>query len=273
MDIIRQRIDATGVSESEINTQGANNIVVSIPGKPDQQTISRIEAAAKLTFRPCSTRSGDRHGRRREVRLHRVADAVLAPASLPATPTAKPTNASDLNWASPRLQDLYTNYNCKAPDDVTRLPDDQPLVTCDQAGTSKFILGPVEVSGADISNATRAWRPRRRAPRRRVGRQPDVQRRGHQGLQHGDEPSGQAAAAAEPVRDRPRRQRDHGATTNSAITNGKAQISGSFTAESAKTLADQLKYGALPINFKVQSNENISPPSVPRSSSVVSSPV
>ncbi|WP_022903933.1 protein translocase subunit SecD, partial [Curtobacterium sp. B8] len=45
---------------------------------------------------------------------------------------------------------------------------------------------------------------------------------------------------------------------NAAITNGKAQISGNFTAESAKTLADQLKYGALPINFQVQSNENIS---------------
>jgi preprotein translocase subunit SecD len=46
--------------------------------------------------------------------------------------------------------------------------------------------------------------------------------------------------------------------SNAAITNGKAQITGSFTAESAKTLADQLKYGALPINFQVQSNENIS---------------
>ncbi|MCU1545500.1 MAG: secD, partial [Homoserinimonas sp.] len=47
-------------------------------------------------------------------------------------------------------------------------------------------------------------------------------------------------------------------TTNSAITDGKAQITGSFTQESAQALADQLKFGALPIGFEVQSKETIS---------------
>ena len=47
-------------------------------------------------------------------------------------------------------------------------------------------------------------------------------------------------------------------TTNAAITDGKAEISGNFTQESAKTLADQLKFGALPIGFEVQSREVIS---------------
>ena len=42
------------------------------------------------------------------------------------------------------------------------------------------------------------------------------------------------------------------------ITDGKPQISGSFTQQSAKTLADQLKFGALPIGFTVQSSEVIS---------------
>ncbi len=60
---------------------------------------------------------------------------------------------------------------------------------------------------------------------------------------------------------------------NAAITNGKAQITGNFTAETSKTLADQLKYGALPINFQVQSNENISATLGTASSSAVSSPV
>ncbi|MEO7018218.1 MAG: protein translocase subunit SecD, partial [Leifsonia sp.] len=41
VSIIRQRIDAAGVSESEISTEGAKNIVVSIPGTPDQQTLDR----------------------------------------------------------------------------------------------------------------------------------------------------------------------------------------------------------------------------------------
>ena len=47
-------------------------------------------------------------------------------------------------------------------------------------------------------------------------------------------------------------------TMNAAITNGKAQISGSFTETSAKQLADQLKFGALPVNFGVQSQQTIS---------------
>jgi preprotein translocase subunit SecD len=46
--------------------------------------------------------------------------------------------------------------------------------------------------------------------------------------------------------------------TNAVITNGQAQITGSFTQETATVLADQLKYGALPIGFEVQSQENIS---------------
>jgi preprotein translocase subunit SecD len=46
--------------------------------------------------------------------------------------------------------------------------------------------------------------------------------------------------------------------TLAAITDGRPQISGDFTEESAQTLADQLKFGALPIGFEVQSSENIS---------------
>ena len=46
--------------------------------------------------------------------------------------------------------------------------------------------------------------------------------------------------------------------TISAITDGRPQISGNFTEESALALADQLKFGALPIGFEIQSSENIS---------------
>ena len=52
VSIIRQRIDAAGVSEAEISTEGSQNIVVSIPGVPDEETLRRIEASAKLEFRP-----------------------------------------------------------------------------------------------------------------------------------------------------------------------------------------------------------------------------
>src|SRR5690606_20986348 len=45
---------------------------------------------------------------------------------------------------------------------------------------------------------------------------------------------------------------------NQVIPDGQAQISGSFTRESANTLANQLNFGSLPLNFEVQSEEQIS---------------
>ncbi len=49
VSIIRQRIDASGVSEAQISTEGSRNIVVSLPGKPDQQTLDRCRPAARPT--------------------------------------------------------------------------------------------------------------------------------------------------------------------------------------------------------------------------------
>ena len=40
---------------------------------------------------------------------------------------------------------------------------------------------------------------------------------------------------------------------------GKAQITGNFTATSARELANQLKYGALPLSFTMQRQKEISP--------------
>ena len=42
------------------------------------------------------------------------------------------------------------------------------------------------------------------------------------------------------------------------ITDGKPQITGNFTQASAQALSDQLRYGALPISFDIQSEEQIS---------------
>ncbi len=47
--------------------------------------------------------------------------------------------------------------------------------------------------------------------------------------------------------------------TNGAITGGKAQITGNFTEATAKTLANQLKFGALPFSFKELTSSQISP--------------
>src|SRR5699024_4177740 len=55
VEIIRQRVDGSDVSEAEINTQGDNNVVVSMPGTPDKQTRELIQASANMEFRSVIT--------------------------------------------------------------------------------------------------------------------------------------------------------------------------------------------------------------------------
>ncbi len=49
--IIRQRVDSTGVSEAEITTQGDRNIIVNLPGNPDEETRELVRSSAQLVFR------------------------------------------------------------------------------------------------------------------------------------------------------------------------------------------------------------------------------
>lgn len=259
VSIIRQRVDAAGVSESEINTQGANNIVVSIPGQPDDATLTRIQASAKLEFRPVLVTSAPSSATV-------GADGVSTPAptadpSLSTVPAIAPSNASDLNIITPALEAQFIAYDCAAQSTAATnvAPTDQPLITCDLTNTAKFLLGPVEVSGSEISDATSSlvttqsgastgqWAVNIIFNETGSAQFADVTTRlfGMQGAQN------QFAIVLDgKVISAP--------STNAVITDGKPQITGGFTQDSAKVLADQLKYGALPIGFEVQSSDTIS---------------
>ena len=49
--IIDQRVNGTGVAESEVSTQGGQNIVVEIPGKPRRDLVDTVKQTAQLRFR------------------------------------------------------------------------------------------------------------------------------------------------------------------------------------------------------------------------------
>jgi len=259
VSIIRQRIDASGVSEAQISTEGSKNIVVSLPGKPDQATLDRVKSSARLDFRPVLIAGGPTN----EVV---GADGKSTPAPSPApdlqaTPSTKPTNGSDLAWVTPKLQADFNAYDCKANANKTTssAPTDQPLITCDDQNTVKYLLGPVEVKGQDISDANAAlvqssqgvttgqWAVNIIFNGAGTKAFSDVTTRlvGLQGSQN------QFAIVLDgKVISAP--------TTQAAITDGKPQITGNFTETTAKALADQLKFGALPFSFKVQSQDTIS---------------
>ena len=257
--IIRQRVDASGVSEAEINTQGSQNIVVSIPGSPDQETLNRIESSAKLEFRPVIVTDAAAVSAIGETPSPSPSDPNAPP--LESTPSVSPTDASDLNYVTPALFDTFTNFDCSTIDalGLNVAPTDQPLVTCDNAGTSKFILGPVEIAGENISNANAALVPNSQGAVTNVW---------GVNLEFDGTGSTQFAEVTTRLNALTGAQNQFAIVldgrvitapaTNNIITDGNAQITGSFTQDTSKALADQLKFGALPIGFEVQSSDVIS---------------
>ncbi len=269
--IIRQRIDASGVSESEISTQGANNVVVSLPGRPDQSTIDRIESSAKLEFRAVIATQAAAISSVDETPSPSPSPGETEtpdPAESPEpAPSVSPSNASDPAWVTPELQKEFDSFNCadveKANTNVA--PADKPLITCEINGTAtdelpdyKYILGPVEVSGERISDATNGL----------VANSQGVSTNEWSvNIVFDGEGASEFAkvttrlAALEGARNQFAIVLDgrviSAPRTLAVITDGKPQITGSFTQESSKVLADQLKFGALPIGFTVQSNDSI----------------
>ena len=259
--IIRQRVNASGVSEAEINTQGSNNVVVSIPGTPDKATLAQIESSAKLDFRPVLATSGPTNEVVNADGTTSIVDPSSIDPNLPSTPTISPSNGSDINWVTPALAAQYQAFSCASenPQSAGSAPVDLPLITCDPGNSVKYLLGPVEVDGSEISDAsagvittqtgasTGQWAVDIVFNEVGTKKFADTTTRlvGLTGAQNQFAIVLDGRVISAP-------------STQSAITNGKPQISGNFTQESAKTLADQLKYGALPIGFEVQSSDTIS---------------
>lgn len=261
VSIIRQRVDASGVSEAEINTQGGQNVVVAIPGELDEQTRARIESSAKLELRPVLLA---------DAATNQSIDPSESPAptdgaeeELESTPTAEPTDASDPAWITPALQDEFDTFDCAAIDEsgANVAPSDEPLVTCDATRTIKYLLGPVEVGGEDIVDATNGmvqtqtgattgqWAVNIVFNERGAEEFAEVSQRLF--ALNGQTPRDQFAFVLDgAVLSAPQ--------MNGVITDGRPQVTGSFTQETSKALADQLKFGALPISFEVQSSDTIS---------------
>jgi preprotein translocase subunit SecD len=253
VSIIRQRVDASGVAEADVTTEGGRNVVVQTPGEADEQTRARIQQSAQLQFRPvllagapANTFVGEDGGE---------TPYPTPDPSLPATPTAAPTNGSDTSWITPALQAAYLAYDCANPDnDPASEPADQPLITCEDDGSVKYILGPVELDGSAIDDATNGLNPQN-------GQWTVNLNLDDEGTQIFGQISQRLYAAQAPL-NQFAFVLDGGVLSapsmNGLILDGNPSISGSFDQESSKALADQLKYGALPLSFEVVSSDTIS---------------
>ncbi|AKU16896.1 protein translocase subunit SecD [Luteipulveratus mongoliensis] len=308
VSIIRKRVDGTGVSEAEVTTLGAQNIVVSLPGTPSEEMLQSLSRSSALSFRavitstanvpapaptlpqPPSvpakkpTASPSASAGANGVYPQAFPAATPTPSPTPSAPAAAkdPTNPSDPAWATKPVastwvtaglakkgdtyQDLLESYDCGSAEArliSSTASNKQPVVMCDQDQKSKYLLGLVEVEGQWVSDATSGPATNNQG-QQTGGTQINLKFNGKGKKAFGDmtrriaqipatEPGNASAITVDgQVLSAP--------TTSEAITAGVAQITGGgFTPSSGKTLADQLKFGALPFSFTELTNDQISP--------------
>lgn len=169
--------------------------------------------------------------------------------------------ATNEAWlTSPQLAQQFQALDCTA--DRSTAKDDPALATvaCDSEGLYKYVLGPAVINGDQLADAGSG-------PRTNQQGQPmpgfqvtlnmapgavDTYRTVSQHMLGLQQPRNQLAMVLDGrVISAP--------YFESAILDGTARIDGNFDANGAKLLADQLKFGALPMSFAVQSSEQISP--------------
>ena len=340
VDISRQRIDANGVSEAEITTQGGRSIVVAIPGQPTAEQLDALKKPSQLRFRavyvqaldsnatqvkpvgtpdgtatPSGTATGAATGTPKAsgtatpstspTAQNGVVPDALRAATTPATPaptgtatgaattpaptapqtapaptpaeteaavkTQASTGLVGLGWdkakadaAAAKVAKAYTALNCSTPGAVDKVQDDptQPIATCGEDRTTKYVLGPSEIDGSEIADATSGYQP---GPNGQPSSIVEV------ALSFKDAGKAKFAAVtkrlyglqSQPPLDQFAVVLDKAVITapqaRAVITDGRASITGSFTIDSAKQLAEQLKFGALPISFALQTQDNITP--------------
>lgn len=328
INIIRQRVDASGVAEAEISRQGGSNIVVALPGKPSQETLDLVRSSAVLYFRPVI--------RVYNANAHTIAKAqnqaikAAATAKPTAKATAKATGSATASPATPaasataaatpkatptpvtatQLATRYADVNqngkidttpltatsndassdaqisekmiydalmldCKNPKNLKGGAQDpkKAVISCARDGSGAvYILGPAELKGTDLTSATSALEQTSQGSNTNqwivsleFNKQgtADFSKISTRLLQYRNDKTAPQKNQFAIVLD--------GLTVSapgieSAITGGKAQISGGtnangthgFTQAAANSLANQLSFGSLPLNFTVQSEQQIS---------------
>ena len=320
-EIIRQRVNGSGVTEAEVTRQGDSNILVALPGQADEATRDLVRQSAELTFRPVllsgagfalpdptatsdqvgpllpqpqpsaepdadagvapeeatepsapatngravprlsGTPAGDAAAGTAEA-TEPVTEPVTEPTAVPVEPAPAPTDASDPAYLSPEVLAAFEALDCTAEgvlSGTSAAPEDQPLVTCSEDGTEKYVLGPVELQGTAIADA--AFGLGQSSTGASTGQWVvNIDFTSDGGRQFADVTQRLAANTGD--RNRFAVVLDGlvvSAPTTTYIPGGQAEISGNFTQESAEALSNQLKFGALPLSFVVETEASISP--------------
>lgn len=247
-NIIQKRVDGLGIGEASVTTSGDRHIVVSAPNVQRDDLVKLIGSTAQLTFRPV-------------LRTGQVGQQNTDP-DLPGlpTPTPEPGETGSVLSVEEVLKYEATEQDTKAFNDFkcndkveARL--DRATVACDSKGQTKYLLGPAAIIGERVVRANSG------VPQGQVSHVVTLEfdeagtstfSQMTTAMVSKKAPANQFAVVLDGVV-------QSAPQVRTAITNGQAQITGSFTAESAAELANILKFGALPLNFEPSQVETVSP--------------
>ncbi|MFF2962722.1 protein translocase subunit SecD [Streptomyces sp. NPDC057963] len=287
VQIMERRVNGLGVSEAEVQTQGDRNIIVNIPkGTNSAQAREQVGTTAKLYFRPVltvaqgtptptpSTTSSGKPGPGASAGADGKASSTPTPGATTqgravtdglkadSSPTPKasttpkagstPSASAADEAAAAKLQKQFEELDCSSKASRSKAaqgakPTDS-VVACSSEGDAKYILGPSEVSGTEVDNAKAGFDQQRGMwiVNMEFSKQGSKQFQTiTKKLSAQQSPQNQFAIALDgEVVSAPQ--------VNTTLS-GSAEISGSFTQQSAEDLANVLSYGALPLSFKEQS--------------------
>ena len=257
--IIDQRVNATGVSEAEVGTQGGDQIIIEIPGQSQQAIADQVGRTAQLRFRLLwgSTVSAEKpiSAEQREKLQKEVAKAPWDKLSLDQLIRAETEGLQVLpKKFLPALEALTQQakgFTCSRRSLPKNDRADLPLVTCEPSTGEVMILSPMIIPGTDVKSATPT------VPANTVSWVVAIDIKG-EGRKVFDKVTGALFAQQQAGQEAKSRfaivldgEVLSAPTTNGHFTDGKSQIQGDFTAVSARALSNQLKYGALPLTFEL----------------------
>jgi len=262
VDIIRSRVDSLGVAEPEISKQGGN-IVVDLPGVANRDKARRLVGqTAELRFRPVLA----------NVPLEekvKPTTTTTVPGATTTTvdPTATTTTTVPANEsADAAAQAAIASCDATAISQLQRIPTtrrvDDKRDSCvvlpfrsqdDQAKKYRLLLGPTQLTGKQVDSAKKRFQN---------GQYVVLLDLTGEGLSQFNALAGKSYGQASP-QDQVAIVLDGLVQSNPAFQeptfNGTVQISGSFSSTDASDLAKLINYGALPVQLRELTVQNVSP--------------
>ena len=266
VDVLNLRVNGLGVSGAQVQTTGANQISVSIPGVTNaQQVLNQIGQTARMFFRPVLCFAYPQavpKGSKTNV-LPRGIEAIpactssttLTAANLNVQPNSNVAAGYTSNNVPPDTQYVdYPSTSVEKPDyenSTVLLPG--LAASGSAAGGERYVLGPSEMTGHSIASATATqsqtgqWVVDYNLTGPGSGLWDKVAEENfHQLL--GIELDGivYSAPIIQPTQ------------SSFSSFDGKGEISGSLTQADAQNLAQAMNFGALPVSLKAATSQTVS---------------